>query len=152
MVAVGVHPRTAEDIPYRCHLVRVSIHFAVLSIYSGANHNWRQILWFGRRLGGAVLLFRSSTHSDPVTLINLRRNVRSVLLRAGQRGRALDKMEVAVGEVLSNVHRHAYQGDIGPVSVAVFRYPHQVSVVIIDRGARLRHQRFRPGRAGTVEV
>jgi anti-sigma regulatory factor (Ser/Thr protein kinase) len=43
-------------------------------------------------------------------------------------------MEVAVGEVLSNVHRHAYQGDIGPVSVAVSRYPSRVSVLVIDDG------------------
>lgn len=43
-------------------------------------------------------------------------------------------MEVAVGEVLSNVHRHAYRGDIGPVSVAVSRYPNRVSVLVIDNG------------------
>jgi anti-sigma regulatory factor (Ser/Thr protein kinase) len=80
------------------------------------------------------MLFRSSTHSDPVALTNLRRNVRSVLLRAGLRDQALDEMEIAVGEVLSNVHRHAYQGETGPMSVAVSRHADRVSVVITDRG------------------
>ena len=55
-------------------------------------------------------------------------------MKAGLRGHALEDMEVAVGETLSNVHRHAYEVGIGPVAIAVFRHPDAVSVFVSDRG------------------
>jgi anti-sigma regulatory factor (Ser/Thr protein kinase) len=55
-------------------------------------------------------------------------------MRAGLRADAVEPMEVAVGEVLSNAHRHAYDGAVGPVSVAVFRHSNLGSVVITDGG------------------
>lgn len=81
-----------------------------------------------------MLLLRVSANSDPVALADTRRKVRNAMMRTGLRANAVEAMEVAVGEVLSNVHRHAYQGDIGPVSVAVSRYPNCVSVLVMDSG------------------
>jgi anti-sigma regulatory factor (Ser/Thr protein kinase) len=79
-------------------------------------------------------LLRSSTVSDPTALAALRQKVRQSMIRAGLPLQTVGEMEVAVGEILSNVHRHAYLGDVGPVSVALFCYPHRISVLIIDRG------------------
>jgi len=43
-------------------------------------------------------------------------------------------MEVAVGEILSNTHVHAYHSRVGPVFVEVFQLQRTVSVVVIDMG------------------
>jgi hypothetical protein len=43
-------------------------------------------------------------------------------------------MEVAVGEILSNTHVHAYSSRVGPVFVDVFQLQRTVSVVVIDMG------------------
>jgi anti-sigma regulatory factor (Ser/Thr protein kinase) len=43
-------------------------------------------------------------------------------------------MEIAVGELLSNVHRHAYPSTTGPVFVEVFHTYRTVTVIIIDKG------------------
>jgi anti-sigma regulatory factor (Ser/Thr protein kinase) len=56
------------------------------------------------------------------------------MIRAGLRTDSVELMEMAVGEVLSNVRRHAYSGESGPVTVAVSRYPHSVSVLVKDGG------------------
>lgn len=82
-----------------------------------------------------MLLWQLTTQSDLVALRDVRRKVRDVMLRAGLRADAVADMEVAVGEVLSNACRHAYQGEVGPVSVAFSRHPHRVSVLITDRGS-----------------
>ena len=79
-------------------------------------------------------LLRVSATSDPVALGDARRKVRDAMMKAGLRADAVEAMEVAVGEVLSNVYRHAYRSDIGPVSVACSRYLSCVSVLIIDSG------------------
>jgi anti-sigma regulatory factor (Ser/Thr protein kinase) len=81
-----------------------------------------------------VLLLRVSANSDPAALGDARRKVRDAIMRAGLRADAVEAMEVAVGEVLSNVHWHAYKGGIGPISVAVSRYPNHVSVLMVDDG------------------
>ena len=80
------------------------------------------------------MLLRIHAKSDPPTLGNVRRRVRAALIEGGLNAKAADEMEVAVGETLSNVHRHAYHGDAGPVFVSVFRSESVVSVTVIDRG------------------
>jgi anti-sigma regulatory factor (Ser/Thr protein kinase) len=73
--------------------------------------------------------------SDPKTFGELRREVREALiLRAGLSAAAADDMELAVGELLSNVHEHAYRGDVGPMAVAVLRSRLAVSVLVLDHG------------------
>jgi anti-sigma regulatory factor (Ser/Thr protein kinase) len=47
---------------------------------------------------------------------------------------AADDMHLAVGEVLLNIHRHAYSGRVGPVWVHVFKFDRQVTTVVMDRG------------------
>lgn len=108
---------------------------------SGANALRAAILTRGRPSVAAevgavlvLLLLQPSTPTDPGTLHAVRLKVRDAMMKAGLRGHDLDGMEVAVGEVLSNVNLHAYGADGGPVSVAVSRLQDAVTVVITDRG------------------
>jgi anti-sigma regulatory factor (Ser/Thr protein kinase) len=64
----------------------------------------------------------------------VRRWVGNTTMAAGLDQGAAAEMGVAVGEVLSNVHRHAYQDGMGPVLVHVFRVQSVVAVVVVDRG------------------
>jgi anti-sigma regulatory factor (Ser/Thr protein kinase) len=75
-----------------------------------------------------------SATSDPAALGNARRKVRDAMMRAGLRADDVAAMEVAAGEVLSNVHRNAYNGDVGLVSVAVLCHSYAVSLLISDGG------------------
>ena len=83
-----------------------------------------------------LLLLQSSTPSDPETLHAVRLKVRDAMITAGVREQAIEQMEVAVGEILSNVHLHAYR-DTGSVSVAVFHFRVALSVIITDWGTAI---------------
>ena len=72
--------------------------------------------------------------SLPGTLTYVRKQVGATAASAGLSPQAVWDLEVAAGEVLSNVHRHAYAGGIGPVSVEVFHTTKTVEVVISDTG------------------
>lgn len=75
---------------------------------------------------------------DPYSLGKARRRVHNALLDAGLSIDGARDMEVAVGEALSNVSEHAYNTDIGRVSVTVFRSHGAVTAVINDDGRATR--------------
>jgi anti-sigma regulatory factor (Ser/Thr protein kinase) len=73
------------------------------------------------------------TDSDPGSLGRARRRVRNTLIQAGF-GDVADRVEVAVGEALTNVYEHAYGAGVGPVSVTVFRTAESLMVSVSDNG------------------
>ena len=79
--------------------------------------------------GGLHLL----ADSQPATLTHIRKQVRDTAAQLGLNLHAVSDLEVAAGEVLSNVYRHAYCG-VGPVFVDVFHTAKTVEVVISDIG------------------
>ena len=74
------------------------------------------------------------TDSRPESLTDARRQIRQAMSATGLGPEAASDMEIAASEVLSNTHRHAYPGTIGPVFVEVFCTVLAVMVVIIDHG------------------
>jgi serine/threonine-protein kinase RsbW len=93
-----------------------------------------------RRLGCvgsrvAVLVLQVQTDSHPDSLGDARRQVRGAMLEAGLEGETAAMMEVAVGEALSNVYRHAYASASGPVWVEVLTSESALTVVVRDAGA-----------------
>jgi anti-sigma regulatory factor (Ser/Thr protein kinase) len=58
----------------------------------------------------------------------------AVLLAGGSAADACD-VEVAVGEVFANAHRHAYARGVGPLSVELSYAPPDLHVLIHDDGA-----------------
>lgn len=96
-----------------------------------------------RSLGGAVgkagsgvvsRLVQFNTDSGPESLTEARRRVCDVLAHAGLPIDAVQDMEVAVGEALSNIYEHAYNAGVGPVSVEVLTSGGAFTVVIRDEG------------------
>lgn len=81
-----------------------------------------------------VRILRLHGDSRPETLARIRRQVRDALSKTALSEDAVLDMELAAGELLSNVHRHAYPWGIGPVFVEVFRTRRTVTLVVIDRG------------------
>jgi serine/threonine-protein kinase RsbW len=81
-----------------------------------------------------VNIIHIDTDSHPAALSDARRRVREAMIRAGIRVEVAQEMEVAVGEALSNVHRHAYKNRVGPVSVEVLRTAEAVTVAVADQG------------------
>src|SRR5215472_7323571 len=79
-------------------------------------------------------LLRLMTDSRPESLTDARRQIRQALSAAGVGPGATLEMEIAASEILSNTHRHAYPGTIGPVFVEVFHTAMMVMVIIIDHG------------------
>lgn len=79
--------------------------------------------------GGLHLL----ADSQPATLTHIGKQVRDTAAQLCLNPYAVSDLEVAAGEVLSNVHRHAYN-DVGPVFVDVFHTTKTVEVVISDIG------------------
>ena len=71
--------------------------------------------------------------SQPATLTRIRKEVRETAAQLGLNVYAVSDLEVAAGEVLSNVYRHAYNG-VGPVFVDVYHATKTVEVVISDIG------------------
>lgn len=81
-----------------------------------------------------MLVFDGQTDSQPESLSRLRRQIREALVRAGVAAEAAAGLEVAVGEVLTNTHLHAYQRGTGPVFVEVATSEDTVTIVIRDEG------------------
>lgn len=74
------------------------------------------------------------TDSRPDSLTTARCRIRDALAAAGLGPDATSDMEIAASEVLSNTHRHAYPGTVGPVFVEVFQTAIAIAVVVIDHG------------------
>lgn len=74
------------------------------------------------------------TDSRPDSLTTARHCIRETLVAAGLGPDATSDMETAASEVLSNTHRHAYPGTVGPVFVEVFQTALAIAVVVIDHG------------------
>jgi len=79
-------------------------------------------------------LLQFNIHSDPESLGDARRRVRDALMQAGLAIDAAQDMEVAVGEALSNIYRHAYSTGVGPVAVEVLTSGGAFTVVVHDEG------------------
>jgi len=60
--------------------------------------------------------------------------IRRAIAETGLTREAVLDMEIVAGEILSNVHRHAYPSGIGPVVVEVFHTARRVTVAVIDSG------------------
>lgn len=75
-------------------------------------------------------------HADsrPECLTEARREIRRALDQTRLSAKGRDELEVAVGELLSNIHRHAYPLITGPLFVEVFNTDRIVTVVLIDTG------------------
>lgn len=74
------------------------------------------------------------TDSHPESLASARRQVRDAMIGAGVGADTVRDMELAVGEVLANVHAHAYGGRVGPVSIEVVTTPAELTVAVRDDG------------------
>ncbi len=74
------------------------------------------------------------TDSHPESLGEARRRVLGAITGTGLYMDAAQNMEIAVGEALSNIYRHAYAGGIGPVFVEVTTGTGAVSVLVRDEG------------------
>jgi serine/threonine-protein kinase RsbW len=81
-----------------------------------------------------VRILELRTDSRPESLGAARRQVRDAVANAGLALEAARNLEVAAGEVLANIHQHAYRNRSGPVSVEVVAAPDAVTVVVRDEG------------------
>jgi anti-sigma regulatory factor (Ser/Thr protein kinase) len=81
-----------------------------------------------------VRILELRTDSRPESLGAARRQVRDAVANAGLAPEAARNLEVAAGEVLANIHRHAYRSGSGPVSVEIVAAPDAVMVVVRDEG------------------
>jgi anti-sigma regulatory factor (Ser/Thr protein kinase) len=79
-----------------------------------------------------VLSFKTDSRLD--SLGDARRRVRAVMAEAGVDEQSAQEIEVALGETLSNVHRHAYRGTVGSVRVELWLTDVAVTVCITDEG------------------
>jgi anti-sigma regulatory factor (Ser/Thr protein kinase) len=76
---------------------------------------------------------RAETHV--MTLRALRRMIVQSAEFCGASQAAVTDLEIAVGEILSNVRRHAYRGGAGLVEVHVRCGEHATEIVVHDHGA-----------------
>ncbi|HLW48237.1 MAG TPA: ATP-binding protein [bacterium] len=74
------------------------------------------------------------TDSRPECLTEVRQEIRRAIAQTPLNAKAVAEMEIAAGELLSNVHRHAYPADTGPIFIEVFRTRLTVTVIVIDMG------------------
>jgi anti-sigma regulatory factor (Ser/Thr protein kinase) len=74
------------------------------------------------------------TNSHPESLAGARREVRDAMTGAGVGADTVRDMELAVGEVLANVHAHAYGSGVGPVSIEVATTDAELTVTVCDEG------------------
>jgi anti-sigma regulatory factor (Ser/Thr protein kinase) len=79
-------------------------------------------------------ILRLHTDSSPVSLTDARRQVREAAAHTQLADKAVSEIEMMAGELLSNVHRHAYDCRVGPVFVELFQTPRMVTLVVIDLG------------------
>lgn len=81
-----------------------------------------------------VRVLELHTDSHPEALGEARRRVFEAMTRTGLFVDAARNMEIAVGEALSNIYRHAYADGIGPVCVEVSTGAGAVIVLVRDEG------------------
>jgi serine/threonine-protein kinase RsbW len=72
--------------------------------------------------------------SHPESLRVARRLVHSIALLAGASGSEASEIELATGEALSNAHRYAYPGGVGPVEVDVQALESELAVTVHNSG------------------
>ncbi len=80
-----------------------------------------------------ILSFQTDSRAG--SLSSARRRVRDAMTQARVDDESARDMEVAVGEALSNAHRHAYGKAVGPVAVRVDHTESAVTVVVTDEGS-----------------
>lgn len=74
------------------------------------------------------------TDSRAESLRVARNSVREAVLRAGASAGVALELEVAVGEALSNVNRHAYNCAAGTVEIQVDQTESNVMITVSDKG------------------
>jgi anti-sigma regulatory factor (Ser/Thr protein kinase) len=82
----------------------------------------------------AVRILQFHTDSHPYSLGKARRYIRNALIQTGLNVDVVRRVEIAVGEVLTNTYRHGYDAGVGPVSIKVFRNGEGLMVVVQDSG------------------
>lgn len=92
-----------------------------------------------RPLGSASpsIVFSVRAETLPLTLRALRRLIAETAGICGAAPLLVDDLEIALGEILGNVQRHAYHGDVGPVEVDVRCDEHSAEIVVHDHGELL---------------
>jgi anti-sigma regulatory factor (Ser/Thr protein kinase) len=79
-------------------------------------------------------VLRLQTDSRPDSLADARRQVRLAAAQTRLTEKGVAEMEIMAGELLSNIHRHAYAHDVGPVFLELFHTQRMVTLIVIDRG------------------
>jgi len=66
----------------------------------------------------------------------LRKELRELFIEAGWEKKSVEETLLAIDEALTNVIRHAYQGQAGKIDVRVDVSPEKIEVVMEDRGRK----------------
>jgi len=74
---------------------------------------------------------------DPSTIARVRRLIGHVVEDEGGAPEVEGEVEVAVGEILRNAHRHAYHGRPGPLEIEISTDHNRLELLIHDHGAPL---------------
>ena len=82
----------------------------------------------------AVLVEELFGHARIDSVRSLRRAVARVAIREGADREVVNDVALCVHEALTNVVRHAYGDDDGPIEVRVVRTPNELIVVVRDMG------------------
>ncbi len=72
---------------------------------------------------------------DPSTIARVRRMIGHVVEDEGGSPEVEGEVEVAVGEILLNAHRHAYHGRPGPLEIEISTDHNRLELLIHDHGA-----------------
>lgn len=79
---------------------------------------------------------RFELNASSEVLSPFRRELRAILTAEGWEKKTTEEILLAVDEALTNVIRHAYQGEQGKVAVSVLASDDNVEITIEDRGRK----------------
>ena len=88
-------------------------------------------------LNGPAPAVRLELDSRAETLTLVRGVLAGVAELIGLDPELLDDLKTAVSEACNNVVMHAYDGEIGPLSVLMYIEPEAIEVVVVDQGSGL---------------
>ena len=74
--------------------------------------------------------------AESKSLPEFRKELRSLLVSAGWNEETLGQILVAIDEALTNVIRHAYQGNPGKIKIIFEDNPLQTEIIIEDHGTK----------------
>ena len=79
---------------------------------------------------------RFELNASSEVLSPFRKELRQILHETGWEKRAAEEILLAVDEALTNIIRHAYQGNPGKMTVSVAATDHKIEVVLEDQGKK----------------